>query len=265
MKTQKITRSIIYTGVSLALFTLMTIPAYAQTASSSTAKTERVAQRLSQTMANQRDRAQQEITRRIDALNGLITRIQDMKNVSVASKASLNSQVQSIISNLNTLETKINTDTDEATLKADFKSVVDSYRIFMLVLPRTRIMASADRLTTINNSLNIVGTKLQTRINEAQTAGKDVTSLLTTLADYSSKVSDSLTQATAADAHIANLVPDQGDKTIMDSNTTALKQSRSDLKVAQQDIVTARQDAKTIMQGLKAFKLSVSTSTNTAQ
>ncbi len=195
------------------------------------------------------------ITARIDALNTLATRINDMKLVSADSKASLASQIQNQIGGLTALKTKIDADTDLPTLKTDAKTITGSFRVFALVIPQGQIIAAADRLNTIAGDLSAVAGKLQTRLNDALSAGKDIIKLTTALTDLNAKVTDAQTQAQAAINRIANLAPDNGDATVMAANKTALTQSRADLHVGQQDVVTARQDIEAIRKGIKAFKL----------
>ncbi len=250
---------LIIASLLLAL-TLSTSIASAETAASSSPK----AKKLDAAVARLIDRGDKAIANRIDALTELNTRIQDMKLVSADNKASLASQIQTQITNLNTLKSKIDADTDLATLKTDVKSITGSFRIFALVIPQGRIIASADRLNTVAGDLSVVANKLQTRLTEAQNAGKDITSLNTIFTELTAKISDAKTQATAAVSHVVNLTPDNDDATIVASNKDALKLSHSDIKVGQQDLVTARQDINKILKGLKAFKLPGTTGTSTA-
>src|SRR5690348_17049700 len=53
------------------------------------------------------DRADKEISRRIDALNALITRVGEMQKLSADEKTSLTSSIQAQIATLNDLKTKI--------------------------------------------------------------------------------------------------------------------------------------------------------------
>lgn len=217
-------------------------------------------------MDRAKTKADTEITRRITALNNILTRVQAMTKVSADFKQNINTAVQAQITALNQLKTKIDADADEATLKVDVQAVTSSYRIYALVMPQVHIAAAADRLATVVNMLSGVGAKLQTRLQDAQTAGKDVTELAKTLTDMASKLADAQTHAQASIDGTASLQPDNGDKTKMQTNLDALKKGRDDLKVAQQDLVAARKDATTILQGLKTLKAAAtSTSSSSVQ
>jgi hypothetical protein len=185
-----------------------------------------------------------------------------MERVTADFKNTLSANVQTQITALSQLKTKIDASTDLETLKSDVKTITDSYRIFALVLPQTRIAAAADREVTLIAMMNALGTKLQARLQELQSQGKDVGPLLTALTDMSTKLQDAATQAQAAVSVTATLTPDNGDKTKMESNTTALKTGRSDIQAAQKDLLAARKDAKIILDGLK--KLGVASSTSSA-
>lgn len=195
------------------------------------------------------------IEARVEALNKLKNRIQEMKLVSADNKASLASQLDNQIASLNTLKAKIDAATDLPTLKEDVKSITGSFRIFALMIPQGRIIAAADRLSTVIGDLTVVANKLQARIAEAQTAGKDVASLTAIMTDLNAKLVDAKTQAEAAVSHSIGLTPDNGDKTILASNKDALKLSHKDIQVGQQDIVAVRKDIEAIRKGLRSFKL----------
>lgn len=201
------------------------------------------------------------IAARVEALNKLIEKITSMKLVSAENKASLNTQIQNQITALNNLKAKIATDTELATLKDDVRSITVNFRIYALIIPQGRIIAAADRLNMLAGDFAVIATKLQTRINEAQTAGKDVTKLNTLLTELNAKITDAKTQAQTAISHSVSLAPDNGDKTVMTSNAEALKQAHKDLQAGQQDIVAARKIIENIRKALKVLKLPVSSTT----
>jgi hypothetical protein len=209
-------------------------------------------------------RADKEITRRIDALIALSTRVNAMVRLSATDKANLSSSIQSQIAAMNTLQAQISADAtanNTSSLKTDVQSITSSYRIFALILPQGTIDAAADRALTIVGTMNDLGTKFSARITAAQSAGNNVTAAATALADFNAKVSDGSTQANAAITEVASLQPDNGNATVMASNTAALKDARSKIQAAQQDFVAARADAETIIKALATFKVSASAST----
>ncbi len=256
----------------VALVTAMALgafPAAAQiniTASTSVSGTVSTGAVSTQKLSAVLSRSDTEITARIADMNKLNTRIQAMKNVSDAEKASISSQVQTNISGLTALQTKINTDTDLKIARTDEASIFGSFRIYALIIPRGYIVASADRISTISNLMTGISAKIQARITADQTAGRTVTALVTTLADVHAKIADASTQSQTAQSGVVSLNPDQGNKATLQSNQTALAAARANIKTGTQDLQVARQEIKTILQGLKVLntKTSVSASSTTA-
>jgi len=201
-------------------------------------------------IARSKDRADQEITRRDDAMTKLSARIQEMQKLSADEKSSLSGEIQSQLDAMASLKAKIDADNDTSSLKIDVQSITKAYRIFMLIMPQASIAAASDRAETMVDTANTLGAKIQARIAAAQAAGKDVSAEQTAYADFQAKVADANVQAQASVTETQSLKPDNGDQTVMQSNEAALKDARTKLHVAQQDLVAARQDAGTIVKAL---------------
>ena len=191
-----------------------------------------------------------EIPNRIDSLNKLAARIQSMKNLSDAQKASFKATIQSSVTDMANLASKIQLETSTSSLAADLKSIAPDYRIYMLVEPQVSIMAAADRVNTIVTTLQTLETKIQGRV--ASTTNADtLASLQSALTDITAKLADATKQAQAATTEVSGLVPDNGDKTVMTSNTAALKDARSKIQAANKDIQAAYKDAQSVVKGVK--------------
>ncbi len=210
-----------------------------------------------------KDRANKEIDRRIDALNTLTSRVGELKRLTADEKTNISAALSNQITLLTNLKTKIAADTDITTLKADIKSITQSYRIFLVVLPQGRIAAAADEINTTADLFATLSAKIQAKITDAQNAGKDVSSLNTLLTEATAKVADSKIQADASVAHTANLKPDNGDQAVMKANNDAFKMARSDLKIAHEDLVTARQDVQKIIVQLRQWNVGANATTTT--
>ena len=196
------------------------------------APASRSAVRQDAVMSRLKTRADNEITRRVAALTRLLGRITEMKRVSSDQKTTLTSQVQEQIDALNTLKTKIDADGDIATLRADVQSIVKSYRIFALYIPKMYIIAHADRLLDVIEDLTAISEKLKARGGSA-----------TLLADMTAKLTAAKTQAQNAIAAVTPLVPDgyPGNKTTLQSARTMLVTARADIQAAHKDGQQIRQ------------------------
>ncbi len=194
-----------------------------------------------------------DITARLASLNQLSARIQSMKNVSTTVKANLATTIQTNVTGLTALKSKIDGETDIPTLRADVSSIFTVYRIYALVIPQGYILAASDRVATIDGLMTTFSTKLQARITADQTAGKDVSALQTALTDMNAKIADAGTQAQTAQNGVSSLAPDKGNASVAASNNAALLAARAGIKTATADLKTARQDITTIVTGLKTL------------
>jgi hypothetical protein len=224
----------------------------------STTRAAVIASSTAARMANEKDRAANEISSRIDALNKLISRIDGMTKLSDSEKTSLSADLQAEIGNLSSLETSINAETGTTTLKSDIQSITKAYRIYALVLPQGTIAAAADRINTLIASLTTIGTKLQTRISASASTTADVYAAFT---DFNAKLSDASTQTSAAVSEVSALKPDNGDQSIQKSNLAALKDARAKIVAATHDLNDARKDAGVIVKDLRPSSVNVSATT----
>ena len=194
-------------------------------------------------------RADNEIDQRIKSLNDLIARIGSMKKISADELNNLTVSVQNEINELTVLKAKIDSDTSTPTAVIDYKSITKSYRIYALVLPQVRIIVASDRVLTIIDSMNSVGSKVRSRISGL--TGTNVVAINQIFSDFTSKITDARAQSGTAVSTVSGLQPDQGNQTKMQANTAALKSARSNIKTATDDLIAARKDIGTIIKDLK--------------
>lgn len=209
-----------------------------------------------------KERASQEIDRRIARLNELNTKVQAMTRVSATQKATVANTVSTEVASLTALKAKIQADTDLQTLKTNIQSITKSYRIFMLVIPQGRIEVAADKIMTVTGSLTTFAGKLKAKIDAAASAGKDVSTMTTSYNEMTASVADAKVQADAAVSLVANLKPDNGDKATMDANSQALRDAKAKIKAGLKAIDDARADARSIIKELKSLGLEANAKMN---
>ncbi len=210
------------------------------------------------------NRADQEISRRINALNALIARINNMRRLSSSDKSGLAATIQSQITLLQNLQAQIAADAQAqstSSLKTDIQSITKAYRIFMLVIPQGALEAAADRILNVADAMSTLAGKLQTRVSDVQAAGKDTSSTVSVFADMNAKIADAKTQDQAAVTEVSALKPDNGDQTVMQANVKAMQDARSKIRAAQQDLVAARKDAGAIVRILASWNASAESTT----
>lgn len=242
---QKYILSTLLSTVSIVSILAIGAPTFAQTpAVTPPGLGTKVAARQDAVISRLKTRADNEITRRVNALTKLLDRINGIKRLTTDQKTSLTSQVQDQVNALNTLKTKIDADTDLATLRTDVSTIVKSYRIFALFIPKMYIIGHADRLLDIVDTLTGIQGKLQTRIDAAKAADNDTTAMQILITDMTTKLTDAKTQATNAINAVLPLMPDgyPANKTTMQSARTMLVTARQDIQAAHKDEQTIRQD-----------------------
>lgn len=194
-------------------------------------------------VANLKARADTEIARRIDGLDNVKGKLVNLKKLSTDQKNSLSSQIDTEVSNLTTLKAKIDTDTDLTTLRTDVKSIINSYRVFALFIPKINIIKISEDILAISSNFDSYVLKLQDRIQKAQSKGIDVATANSTLIDMRAKITDAKLQANNAINAVIGLTPDG-----YPGNKTTLRSARSMLQIARQDLKNARLDANSVIQ-----------------
>lgn len=187
-----------------------------------------------------------EIDRRISNLNAALLKLNATTKLTAADKTALTNTINAEISGLNTLKAKLTADTDLATARTDVQSIVSDYRVYVLLLPKTRLVASADRFTAVENQLTQLSVKLQTKVDAAKTAGKDVTTMQVSLTDLKNKLADAQEKSTSVIAPLLALQP-----TDYNQNHAVLVNYRNSLMAAHDGVMAARDDAKSVIQALK--------------
>src|SRR5579864_7463496 len=148
----------------------------------------RAAQKQSNELQNIINRSNTMISSRISSLNTLSTRVQNDTRLSASEKSSLTSEIQTDISGLTALKTKIDADTDATTARSDEKTIVSSYYIFAAFEPKIRYLIILNNLQTVTTNLQSLVPQLQNIINTFKSQGKDVTQLQALLSDISSQL-----------------------------------------------------------------------------
>lgn len=201
-----------------------------------------------QHLDNLKTRGAAEIKRRETNLTAALTAIEANTKLASADKVSLSGQVQGEISNLQALATKLAADTTVTTAAADVQSIVTEYRVYVLLLPKVRLVAAADRFAVVEGKLTTLAATLQTKITAEKAAGKNVTTMQTQLTDLTTQTAAATTKSTSVVAPLLALQP-------ADYNTdhTVLASYRATLATALTEITAARNDAQLIVKALDAL------------
>lgn len=231
----------LFAGTALAQ-----LPAFTATGTGSGQK-NLIAQQ--QNITNLKQRADQEITRRVSSLNALIVKINKIKKLPSSNKTSLITQVQTEINNLNALKLKVDADTDLATLRKDVQSIVQSYRVYAFFIPQINLLIAADALSTNADNLTVLYNKLQTLVGKSRVTGTTLTNLQNLLSNMQAKITDAQSQYQAVETEVIALTP-QGYPT----NKTVLQDARQKLRIGTADLKSARDFGGQIIVILRGLK-----------
>lgn len=199
-------------------------------------------------ITNIKTRGDQEISRRLTTLNTLNGKINDAIRLTASDKSALQSQINAEISGLTALKTKLDADTDLATTRADAQSIVNEYRVYVLIVPKVAIIRYADSIAQTNAKLSTLAGKLQTRITDAKNAGKDVSGLQSQLDQMNQDIIAANTTASTIESKVVGLQP-----TDYNSDHTILSGDRDQLNAAHQQNLSALNLAKQIAASLKTL------------
>lgn len=224
------------------------------TNTTTTEKTSTESTTQAQKIQNLKTRATTEITKRLTALNSLITKINSVKHLTTDQKTSYISDIQGNITSLTSLKTKIDADTDPTTLQSDVKSIIESYRIFAVYVPKIHILAGTNAATEMATSLSNLTIKIQTRLTVDQQAGKDITTLQAELTDMQSKITEANNLIQSVNATVIALTPSS-----YPGSSTILQTAQQSLKTIRTDLLAAKQDAQKIITSLKSTSNTSST------
>lgn len=165
------------------------------------------------------------ITNRINSLNNISARVANDKRLSSDERSSLNADIQTNITGLTTLKSKIDADTDTQTALTDSKQIITNFRVYAILEPKLRLLIMLNNLKTPISNLQGEIPQIQNIINTLQAQGKDVSALTPLLADINSQIQTINTSINNDIAAVNALKP-----TSTNAQAT-LTQTRQDIKI----------------------------------
>lgn len=197
-------------------------------------------------LANLKAKGSAEISRRLASLNSAASKINSDTKLSASDKSYLQSEVNTEISGLTTLQITLNGETQLSAARTDVKNIFNDYRVYALLLPKIRLITAADGEQTTDTKLSALATQIQAKITTDQNAGKNIATEQVDLTDMESKTSSAQSIASSLESNVLTLQPS-------DYNTdhSILSGDLSKLQTAHSDNAAAYAEAKTIVSDLK--------------
>jgi septation ring formation regulator EzrA len=192
-------------------------------------------------------RADHRINQRVDALNHMITRLQNDSRMSANDRTLLQNEDQAAITGLTSLKAKIDADTTVADVRNDEKQIA-TYHVYDFLAPHNRHLIAVNNLQATAAKVGTSLTSIQTQLTTLQGQGTDVSAMQTLLNDANSKLQTINGQLTTDQQHLAALTPSS-------SNPSAtFSQVRKDLGTIRSEFSDIRKDLVQIKADVQALK-----------
>lgn len=182
------------------------------------------------------------IARRLSDLQTLTTRVQSLSAVSNKDKDKLVSNINGTAAGLTALKKQLDKETTLSAAETDVQNIYSNFRVYLLVIPRVRVISLADFERIQEANWTTVATVLQPLVGAAQ----DKATLTPLLNDAVANLSQAHTTSVNDEAKVLALQPSD-----YNSDHSVLSGNFSDLKGAEAKVAKAKGDMKTIIAALK--------------
>lgn len=182
---------------------------------------------------------------RLDTLRALQLAVTDAAHLSSADRSALGSLISGDVSGLTSLRGKVGGETTVAAVRADETTMVDTYRVYMLVAPKVHLASAFDTEAAAESTLQKVHDKLAARL--AKQPGGGTASEKSQLADLQTQLQNAQQAESDKVATLLAIEPGADAGAIhsaLSPLVTAAKTARADLR-------KARDDAKALKGELK--------------
>jgi hypothetical protein len=206
-----------------------------------------------QKLENLKTKGAAEIDRRLTNLNEALAKLDASTTLKPADKSALDKTIAAELTGLKALKAKLAADSDLTTARTDVQSIFTDYRVYYLMLPKTRMISAADKFDVVETKLTKLEADLQAKVTAAKAAGQDVTAMQKLLDDMLAKDTDATTKTQGVVTPLLALQPAD-----FNSNHTVLLQYRTTMAAALTDLQASRADAASVIAALKTPKTSSS-------
>ena len=206
------------------------------------------AQAAGEGLANAKARAASDISVRLTTLQQQINLVQhSAPPPSSADATAVLAIMNTDVSGLTALNTKIQGDTTLGGAVADAATIYSAYRVYALVLPQVHLIKASDLVTgQIVPRLQRIDADLQAAIQRAKANGKDVSATTAPMADLAAQITAMTTTLGPVPGQLLAMTPAQ-----CNANHLLVRPVRQDLATARHDLDLAHADAAAVLVALK--------------
>jgi hypothetical protein len=185
---------------------------------------------------------------RIRVLDAGINRISKAKRITDEDKESLVVDLQTNKDDLNSLKEKIDAETDLEVLQGYARSIFVDYRIFMVVVPRSRGMFAVARFNYTIGKLEGTASKLESLINDYKQQGKDTSQAEGYLSALKTDLANAKSNVEQAKSTFSSMTPEKDEEA-----RSMVEKGIASLRAAGADLKDASEQAKKIISWLKSL------------
>jgi hypothetical protein len=189
--------------------------------------------------------ADSRINGRLETLRALQLAVTSASHLTSADRSALSSLISSDISGLTSLRGKVAGETTVASVRADETTMVDQYRVYMLVAPKVHLTDAFDTEAAAVSALQKVHDKLAAR--SAKLPGGETAAEVAQLGDLQAQLQNAQQAEAGKVATLLAIKPGPD----ADAIHSALAPLVSAAKTARADLRKAREDAKALRGELK--------------
>lgn len=194
------------------------------------------------TLSGIQAKASADITQRVNALNAAIAKVNGAKGLG-SGQGALVSYLGADVAPLQQLNTKIQGDTSIGQARHDFSTIFTGYRVYLLVLPASRLAGDADRISaTVVPKLTADSSKAQSKENPSNQA-----QLAPLIADLNTQIAAATNSTNGLAGTVLGYTAAE-----WDANNALLSTAKSDDQSAHAAVTKARQDVAQIVQVLRS-------------
>lgn len=196
-----------------------------------------ISQASSVRLSNLKSKGSTEIDRRLLNLTAAGAKLESAGKLSATDKAALLKQLSDESTSLTALKTKLAAETTLPEARADVQSIVADYRVYALMLPKARLVATADRLIQADDKLSALSIQLAEKVAAAKAAGKDVGAVESKVSSLKLRLSSVKPKLDPLPAELLALTPKDynADHSVLVSYRTKLASSATELKAAREE------------------------------
>ncbi|HVE94146.1 MAG TPA: hypothetical protein VNB24_04435 [Acidimicrobiales bacterium] len=202
-------------------------------------------ERRAMAMDEVKSRCLHQIQLRHEALANVKRRMARARFVTDEHEAALVQNIDATAASLSRLADVIQGEDNFEELRAECRSIVDDHRVFVLVIPRVRLVLASDAALGAAGRLTTAADHLQTEIDKAKSGGKDTAEAERDLARMRTHIATARDQASGVYGAVINLKPAD-----YNANHDVLRPAREAVRAAKNELRAAVAAGREVRQGL---------------